>query len=91
MQHVPVVTGPLAASLHGHLLPPCPIWDSWCFRHHSSFLLAAPLDGRLFQNQFLKCSNYFPVTKILEMLGRLGGAVIGRLPSAQGVILAFWD
>ena len=24
-------------------------------------------------------------------MGRLGGTAVGRLPSAQGVILALWD
>ena len=33
--------------------------------------------------------SLFSIVK--SLLGRLGGAVIKRLPSAQGVIPAFWD
>ena len=29
--------------------------------------------------------------KSIQIVGRLGGTVVGHLPSAQGVILALWD
>ena len=67
---------------------------SWCLeqsQEQESFLKCLSGGGGTIMRSTQKGQGRKKNNKSTENRGRLDGSVIGHLPSAQGVILEFWD